>query len=378
MATSRFADSLSLSPKFYFPMQNLFSEINVKSLKVKNRIVFPPVVCVHYASEDGMVTERNLNHYRQIVRGGSGIIITEATAVKEDGRLAPYQLGIWSDAHIPGMRKIVSLVKETGAVSLLQIHHAGLVTHEMVSGKAQGPSLDEKNPRSYELNTTEIEDICDAFVKGATRAQQAGFDGVELHGAHGYFLNQFASSLFNKREDAYGGTLQKNMKLATDIIHGIRKNCGVDFIIGYRLGANTPTLEDGISIAKHLENAGVDLLHVSHGGSLLNLPRTPKDFDYNWIVFSGIEIKKHVRIPVIVVNEIKTPERAAWLIENNHADFVAIGRQQLADPEWVNHVQHNEQIVRCMGCKPKCRWYEDSGLCPARKAMSNETMKNEQ
>ncbi len=353
-------------------MQSLFSVFDLKTLKIKNRIVFPPVVCFHYCGEDGLVTDRNLIHYQLVAEGGSGIVIIEATAVKQDGRLAPLQLGIWSDAHIPGMQKIASLVKKAGAVSLLQIHHAGLVTHEMVSGRAQGPSVDVNNPRSYQLSASEIADIRDAFISGATRARKAGYDGIELHGAHGYLLNQFASSYFNKRDDEYGGSLAKNLKLATDIIRGIRKACGADFIIGYRLGANAPLLQDGIEIAKHLENAGIDLLHVSHGGSLLNLPRTPKDFEFNWIVYSGTEIKKQVGIPVIVVNEIKTQGRASRLIEHNQADFVAIGRPQLADPNWVNHVKNNEKINPCLSCKPKCRWFEDSGLCPARRAMSNE------
>lgn len=347
-------------------MPTLFSDYLLKGVLVKNRIVFPPVVCFGYALEDGMVTTRNIDHYRQMAAGGSGLIITEATAVIPDGRLAPFQLGIWSDDHIPGMAQIVSAVKKAGAVSLLQIHHAGLLTNEHVSDSAKAPSEDANNPRSKALTMNEIKEITQAFIEGAGRAKKAGYQGIELHGAHGYLLNQFASSQFNKREDAYGGSLEKNMKLAVDIIHGIREKCGDDFIIGYRLGANTPSLEDGVAAARILEKAGVDLLHVSHGGSLQNLPRTPKDFEYNWIVYSGTAIKAQVGIPVIVVNEIKTPERAEWLIENQLADFVAICKPQLADPDWVNHVQNHQPINKCLSCKPKCKWYQDSNLCPAR------------
>jgi NADPH2 dehydrogenase len=349
--------------------EQLFSEFTLKGKLVKNRIVFPPVVCFNYAGEDGMVTTRNIEHYRLRAEGGPGIIITEATAVWKEGRLDPFQLGIWSDEHIHGMQKIASTVKTSGAVSLLQIHHAGLVTRENVSEFAKGPSVDEKNPRSKALTVKEIEEIRDAFIAGAVRAKKAGYDGVELHGAHGYLLNQFASSFFNRREDEYGGNPERNLKLACDIITGIREECGHDFIIGYRLGANSPTLEDGIEIAGYLEKAGIDLLHVSHGGNLLNLPRTPKDFEYNWIVFSGISIKKQVKIPVIVVNEIKTEQRASWLIENDLADFVALARPQLADPSWANHVKNHQQVNVCLSCKPKCRWYEDSNLCAAKKSI---------
>ena len=348
-------------------MKPLFADFQLKGYKVKNRIVFPPVVCFRYAGADGIVTTRNIEHYRQMAAGGAGIIITEATAVWKEGRLAPFQLGIWSDDHIPGMALIAKAVKNVGAVSLLQIHHAGLLTNEHVSDFAMAPSIDEKNPRSLAMSAAEIVETREAFIAGAVRAREAGFDGIELHGAHGYLLNQFASALFNRREDEYGGSLEKNMRLTTEIIKGIREKCGDDFIIDYRLGANSPSLDDGIAIARHLEKAGVDMLHVSHGGSLQNLPRTPKDFAYNWIVYSGTVIKTHVSIPVIVVNEIKTPDRASWLIEQNLADFVAIGKPQLADPDWVNHVKNSEEINICLGCKPKCRWYEDSSLCPARR-----------
>jgi 2,4-dienoyl-CoA reductase-like NADH-dependent reductase (Old Yellow Enzyme family) len=356
----------------------LFTPAKLKNKIVKNRVVFPPVVCFHYAGEDGIVAQRNIEHYRLRAEGGAGIIITEATAVRKDGRLAPFQLGIWSDDHIPGMQKIVSVVKLSGAVSLLQIHHAGLVTQENIAQYAVGPSADEKNPRSKALTIDDIHEIRGAFITGAVRAKKAGYNGVELHGAHGYLLNQFASSSFNRREDEYGGTLEKSLKLAVEIIRGIRSACGKDFIIGYRLGANSPTLDDGIRIAGFIEQAGIDLLHVSHGGSLLNLPRPPKDFEYNWIVFSGITIKKHVKIPVIVVNEIKTSERASWLTDNGHADFVALARPQLADPAWTNHMKNNEPVNACLTCKPKCRWYENSELCPAVQRLKKSGLPNEQ
>jgi NADPH2 dehydrogenase len=346
-------------------MTNLFSAFAFKGKTVKNRVVFPPVVCFHYAGDDGIVTERNVEHYRKRAMGGAGIIITEATAVWKEGRLAPFQLGVWSDDHIPGIRQIASVIKENGALALIQIHHAGIIAPESVHPCASAPSADENNPRSRTLSVENIRILRDAFISGAVRAKMAGFDGVELHGAHGYLLNQFASSFFNKREDEYGSDREGRLKFATEIIQGIRKECGDQFIIGYRLGANTPTLEEGIEIAKLLEFAGVDLLHVSHGGSLQNLPRTPKDFQFNWIVYSGTVIKSHIGIPVIVVNEIKTEERAEYLIENNLADFVALGRPILADPSWPNHVMNKEQVNICSSCKPKCRWYEDSGLCPA-------------
>ena len=350
-------------------MASLFSEYRIKEHIIKNRIVVPPMVCFHYALEEGIVSNRNVEHYHRLARGGAGIIVTEATAVMREGRLADFQLGIWNDGQIAGMRRIASAVKNEGALSLLQIHHAGLISPPSVISEPAGPSPDPKNPGSRALTLTEIESIRDAFIAGAARAEKAGFDGIELHGAHGYLLNQFASSFFNKREDGYGGNFEGRLKLATEIIAGIKKSCKPGFIIGYRLGSNAPSLEDGIRIAQYLESLGVDILSASHGGLLVNLPRPPKDFDYNWIIFCGITIKAKLTIPVIVVNEIKTPERAAFLVENDLADFVALGRPNLADPAWTNHLKNNEPINTCFSCKPKCRWYENSALCPARKKL---------
>jgi len=348
-------------------MTSLSSQFKIKDLTLKNRIVFPPVVCFHYAGDDGMVTDRNVEHYALRAAGGAGLVVVEATAVMKEGRLAPFQLGLWSDDHIPGLNRISRAIKLQNAVALIQIHHAGLLTPESVSPVAKAPSAIPENPRSQSLTIPEIEHIRISFIASAIRAQKAGFDGVEMHGAHGYLLNEFATSVWNKREDDYGGDLTNRLRLAREIIEGIRKQCGEKFLIQYRLGANSLSLEDGILIAKELEKYGVNILHVSHGGNLQNLPRTPKGFLYNWIVYSGITIKTQVNIPVIAVNEISTPERAKWLVENDQVDFVALARPQLADPSWANHVLNEQPVNACSNCKPKCRWYEDSNLCPAMK-----------
>lgn len=344
------------------------SPFTLKTQRIRNRVVFPPVVCFGYAPGDGFAGDRNAEHYKEIARGGSGIVITEATAVMKEGRLSTGQLGVWSDDHIPGLSGIAGAVKQEGALSLLQIHHAGLVTRAEVHPLAKGPSANPEDPRTISMTIQDVEETADAFIRGAVRAKEAGFQGVELHGAHGYLLNQFASSTYNRRNDEYGGSTENNLRLAHGIIKAIKELCGPDFIIGYRLGANTPTLDDGIRIAGYLEESGIDLLHVSHGGMLKNLPRPPSGFDYNWIVYCGTVIKTAVNIPVIVVNEIKTLERADWLITNKMADFTAIGRPTLADPSFVKNSLEGSHFEKCLSCKPKCRWYESSSLCPARKA----------
>jgi 2,4-dienoyl-CoA reductase-like NADH-dependent reductase (Old Yellow Enzyme family) len=213
------------------------------------------------------------------------------------------------------------------------------------------------------LTSDEIANIQEDFLSAAIRAKKAGFDGIELHGAHGYLIDQFMSTLINKRDDAYGGSFENRARFALEIVHKIKKHTGENFIIGYRMGGNTPNLEEGIRLAKNLEENGVDLLHVSAGIRGGDLPKTPEGFPYNWIVFMGTEVKKHVSIPVVTVNDIRTPERASYLIENNLVDLAAIGRGHLVDASWAEKAENNEEVISCLKCQ-KCSWFRDGRLCP--------------
>ena len=345
-------------------MTTLFSTIDIKSHNIKNRIVLPPLVNFGWADENGFISDKHIKQYEAIAKDGPGIIIVEATCVLKEGRIFSYQPGIWSDGHISGLKRITDVCHKHGAIVLLQIHHSGLVTRKAISEKAGGPSIDPTNERSYELSVDELKVIERAFIDGAIRAQKAGFDGIELHGAHGYLLNQFATSALNKRNDEYGGSVENRLRLASDIIKDIKKNCQENFIIGYRMGANSPTLAEGIENSKFLEKQGVDILHVSHGGTSGIIPEIPTDFPNNWIVYSGTEVKKHVKVPIIVVNEIQTPGRASWLLENGLTDFVAIGRDMLTDYEWVRKAQTNEKIDYCISCKPQCKRFSKPESCP--------------
>lgn len=350
----------------------LFSHFRLKGFRVKNRIVMPPMVCIGYSDETGIVSERHIRHYSERALNGAGIIIQEATAVMKNGRTAPGQLGIWGDEHIEGLSEISTIIRGNGALALIQLHHAGIVSPDYITGSPAGPSADPEKPGSREMSDDEVAEVITAFIDAAGRAREAGFDGIELHGAHGYLLNQFANPSWNRRTGIFGETFGNRLRPAVEIIRGVRKLCGPDFIIGYRMGVNTPTLEDGIITAQYLEQTGIDYLHVSHGGNLRNLPRPPKDFPFNWIVYSGASVKARVGIPVIAVNEIKTAERAESLISSEMADFVALGRPILADPAWVHHVYTRQAVNECLSCKPKCRWYEDSRLCPALKRLEKQ------
>ena len=352
-------------------MPHLCTPIIIKNKEIRNRIVMPPMVCFSWAGEDGFVTEKHIRHYEARAKGGTGLIIVEATCINRYGRLSSDQLGIWSDEHIEGLRQISQACHKHGATVLIQIHHAGAKTPRDVAEVALAPSRypehTDTDRQVQELSVEEIKAIQQDFLKAAQRAKEAGFDGVELHGAHGYLISQFASAITNKRTDQYGGPLENRMRFALEIIQQLKDNIDKDFIIGYRMGGNEPTLEIGIQIAKILESAGVDLLHVSAGISSPEFPQpqVPEGFPENSIVYCGAQIKNRVSVPVIVVNGIRTPQQAKYLVENELADMVAVGRGHLVDPDWACKAINGSKVKPCLDCK-RCLWHSDPDKCPGK------------
>lgn len=348
-------------------MAGLFSEAVIKGRTVKNRVVLPPMVCFGWSGEEGLVSKNHRRHYAARAAGGAGIVVVEATCVAPDGKLSMDQLGLWDDGQIQGMKDLADCCLEAGALPLVQIHHAGWKAVHDGAPAPKGPSARHgKAAASGELSIGEIAGITEAFTMAALRAKTAGFAGVELHGAHGYLLSQFASPLDNHRTDEYGGTLENRLRLHIEIGRSIRTACGDDFILSIRIGCNEPDLEGGIAAAKHLEANGFDLLHVSASGHEEGKPEVPEGFPFNWIVWGGASIHKAVGIPVIVVNAIRTPERAQWLIENGWADFVAIGKDFLTDARWGEKARLGEPAVSCLQCKRGCRWFSSGDRCPRR------------
>ncbi len=345
-------------------MSSLFSEITIKNIKIKNRIVMPPMVCFGWAGDDGIVTEKHLKHYEARAKGGVGLIIVEATCIRKNGRNTNSQLGIWSDEHISGLKAIAERCHKYEAKVLVQINHGGFKTHKSVSEDIVAPSDYNDGTFSARMMTIEeLHEIQNDYAKAAIKVKQAGMDGVELHGAHGFLISQFMSPVTNKRTDEYGGSIDNRMRFAAEIIEKVKGEVGNDFIIEYRMGGNEPSLENGITIAKRLESLGIDILHVSAGISDGSVPQVPEGFQYNWIVYSGTEIKKHVSIPVIVVNDIRTPERAAYLVENDMADFTAMGKGLLVDPEWAKKAKEGMNVTTCLKCS-RCLWFTNGESCP--------------
>ena len=317
-------------------MPNLFTDFKIKNITIKNRIVLPPLVRFSMVGKDGYVTQELLEWYQDIAEGGTGLIIVEATCVSENGKLRDNQIGIWNDSFIEGLSKIAQIGKKNSVPMLLQLHHAGF------------------KENLFSISEEILDDILENFITAFKRAKKAGFDGIEIHGAHGYLISQLNSRLINKRNDKYGGNFEKRMFFSKSLIEQTRDLFDDNFILGYRMGGNEPFLEDGIKIAKYLESLGVDILHVSSG---IPDPKKkqeikvdiPDNFSFDWVIYLGTEIKKVVSLPVIGVRKIKTEKQASYLIENDLLDFVAVGRAMIGKPNWpmLAKKEFNRRLKHC-------------------------------
>ena len=304
-------------------MPNILTQLKIKNIELKNRIVLPPLVRFSLIGNDGYVTEELIEWYERIAADRVGMIIVEATCVAEDGKLRENQLGIWDDSFVDGLKKLSAIGKKYNVPMLIQIHHAGF------------------KEKIKDVSEEVLDNILDKFVTAFERAKRAGFDGIEIHGAHTYLLCQLNSKMWNTRDDKYGGDFERRMYFNKALIERTRYLFDDNFILGYRMGGNEPTLQDGIEIAKYLEKLGVDILHISSGApdpkfkQEIKIDNFPDDFPLDWVIYLGTVIKKYVKIPVIGVRKIKTEQQASYLVENNLLDCVAVGRAMIFQPHWM-------------------------------------------
>ncbi len=287
----------------------LAQPIRIGSLQAKNRILMPPMYRP-WSSPSGKVLGRHVAYYRGRAEGGVGTIVVETTAVRRDYRLSEANIGIWAEEHIEGLSKIARVIHSNNVLALIQINHA---------------SVDRS------LNPEEIVTIKDAFVAAARRAEEANFQGVELHAAHGFLLSRLLSSQFNQQEDEYGGSVAGRMRLLFEIAALVRKNTSSRFALGIRLGVDS--LSEGVEIAKKLSPL-TDYLSIS-SGALGNEPIVvPPDYPFSSTVYRAEQIKPRVKVPVVAVGEIKTGNTARMILNKGIADLVAVGTAILDDPRW--------------------------------------------
>jgi len=348
--------------------KKIFESGKIGNLEIKNRLVVPPMLS-EYADEDGNLTERYIRYYEEKAKGGFGLIIAEDNAVEPRGAGFTKLAGLWDDSQIDKHKEFTSRIQAHGAKIFVQVYHAGREASQSILGTKPVAPSPIHDPAIFEipheLTLEEIIELENKFVDSIVRAQKAGYDGTELHGAHGYLINQFVSPFSNKRTDIYGGNLMNRLRFPLNIIKKAYAKVGKDFVITYRISADEfveggLTIEDSKIIVPILEAAGIKAIHVS--GAVYksgHLPSAP--YQAATALFSDLakEIKSVVNIPVIAVNKINTPFVAESILKQGKADFVAIGRASIADPEFPNKIMAGrlEDIIPCIACDQGCQGY---------------------
>jgi len=344
----------------------LLSPLSCGRLRLRNRMVMAPMDC-GFGSEDGQVTPRMIVYYQKRARGGVGMIIVGSACVESQrGRISPRQLLIDSDRSLPGLRRLAQTIRKQGAAAVLQLHHAGGKTTAMVTGNEPvAPSAIAnrfgETPRA--LAAGEIGEVVESFVAAAARARMAGFDGVELHAAHGYLISQFLSPTYNRRNDEYGGALENRARFLLEIVAAVRRRVGKDYPLLCRLSAiecrveasfrpipDGITLEETTTVARWLDQAGVHALDVST--SLVGEVRMhPMSWPEGGLIPHAAQIRKAVSIPVIACGRIP-PQLAEEALAAGKFELAAMGRALIADPELPAKVARNrpQDVVPCIYC----------------------------
>ena len=342
-------------------MQPLFSSFSIKDIQLENRIVMPGLASF-LIGDGGIISEATVEHYRRRAAGGPAMIIMEACAVSPEGVVSDHQARIDDDRFIEGLSKIAAVLKSEGSVPAIQFHHGGRQTSiKVIKRKPLAPSAipcptirGEVDP----LTIDGIHEIVQKFGDAAERAKQAGFELIEIHGAHGYLVNQFLSKVSNIREDEYGGDTVGRSRFSLEIIEEIHKRIGPEFPLSFKISAEefVPgglTVTESIEILKLLVKAGVDVVQVSAGNDMT--PEwicQPMFMKKACLADSAAQFKKALNIPVMAVGRINDPMVANRVLSKGQADLVCIGRGLLADPEMPNKAREGrlDEIRICIAC----------------------------
>lgn len=349
-------------------MGTLLSQKQIGHWSFQNRIVMPALVRFAINGQDGYVNDQSIAHYLDSSQS-NGLTFVEASAVSAKAKIHPHMLGIWCDAQIPGMRRLVEAIHSNGSVAILQLNYAGIVSKDLFS-EPLAPSMEyhERIRLSRAMTAEDIANVKHMFVDATLRAQKAGFDGVELHAAHGYLFCRFLDTVCNRRTDRYSGNnAESRTRFLGETIAAIRDAVGNSMLLSVRVGCNAPDFNTARENVLKISEMPIDLLHFSYGViEPAPDPTVPKDFPCNTVVYYGTKLASLVSIPTILSNGIRTPAQAQYLIQNGLCDFVAIGRGFLADPLWAQKVVSNRsnEIELCCHCK-ECFWRTDLNKCPA-------------
>lgn len=341
--------------------------IAVGSVCLRNRIVMP-AMCTEYANYDGTVTDKLINYYVARARGGAGLIITEMAYVNPTGKGFHHMLAVHDDKVISGLRRLTQAVHDSDGMIMMQIAHVGRRTWSQMIGTSPVAPSAVPNPGGEvprALSITEIEAMEDDFARAACRVREAGFDGIEIHMAHGYLIHQFISPYANHRQDQYGGSFENRCRFALNVVRKVRKMVGPDFPVLCKIngedylkcGVQGLTVNESIELARNLEKEGVDAITVSGGvletGEMIT---PPMGILPGCHVHLAEAVKKRVSLPVISIGKINTWQLAEEILQKGQSDLVAMGRALIADPELPVKVRESRfaEIRPCIACVQGC------------------------
>ncbi|MBA4374854.1 MAG: oxidoreductase [Anaerolinea sp.] len=335
-------------------MTTLFDPFTIRSITLRNRIGVSPMC--QYSYEEGFSNDWQVVHLGARAAGGAGLVIAEATAVEPRGRITPYDVGIWTDAHVELLKRVTCFIKSQGAVAGIQIAHAGrkaCTARPWEGGKpvqkveakwwqAVGPSpiaYNEEYQVPHELTKVDIREIQAAFVSAARRSLEAGFEWLELHAAHGYLIHSFYSPLSNHRTDEYGGSFENRTRLLMEILKGIQTVWPKELPLTVRISGTDWTeggwtVTDSVALARLLKDKGVDLIDCSSGGNVADA-KVPAGAGYQVPISEAV--RKGAGIHTAAVGLITSPAHADEIIRNERADVVLLGREMLRDAYWALH-----------------------------------------
>ncbi len=341
----------------------LLQPLRLRGIELPNRMVISPMC--QYSATEGLANDWHFAHLARFALGGAGLVFTEATAVQRDGRITHGDLGIWSDAHVEPLRRITGFLKSQGTVPGMQLGHAGRKASMQRPWHGNGP-LDESDrargehawtvvapsaiamdqgwlvPR--EMSLEDIAGVRRSFVDAARRALEAGFDVIELHGAHGYLLHEFLSPLSNTRTDSYGGSFDNRVRLALELAADLRAAWPAEKPLFFRVSSVDGvdggwTIEDTVSLARRLKATGVDVMDCSSGGLLGSATAARvKRFPGFQVPYSA-RVRREAEIPTMAVGLILDGVQAESVLSAGEADLVAVGREALNDPNWALHAR---------------------------------------
>jgi len=327
-------------------MPGLFESTSIKSMVLSNRFV-RSATWEGMAAGDGSVTPRLIDAQKQLAAGGVGLIISGHAYVSKEGQAGNWQLGVYSDAALPGLTAMADAVHALGGRIALQLAHAGGRAGSRISGMEPiGPSVMETDFEIpvREMTIEDIERVAEAFALAAGRAKKAGFDAVQIHAAHGYLLSQFLSPYFNKREDEYGGSVENRARLPIRVLKAIRKTVGPDFPVLIKLNAEDfipggLTVADMVGVSAMLEREGIDAIEMS-GGTFLsgknNPSRAGKQDPEAYYEDAARAYKQEVAVPLMLVGGIRTLETAERLVGSGITDYISLCRPLIREPALVN------------------------------------------